>query len=58
MGKPFLTSARETYEPPYAEIIEFAVEGGFAGSGEETVLYNDEDGTELSGRNEVTDSWY
>ncbi len=53
-----MTSARETYEPPYAEIIEFAVEGGFAGSGEETVLYNDEDGTELSGRNEVTDSWY
>ncbi len=58
MGKPFLTSVREAYEPPYAEIIEFAVEGGFNFSGVDTDGYSIKEGTEMPGREDVKDSWY
>ncbi len=58
MKKQFLTSAQEAYEPPYAEIIEFAAEGGFNLSGVDPDGFSTNDGTEMPGREEVMDSWY
>ncbi len=58
MKKQFLTSAQEAYEPPYAEIIEFAVEGGFNLSGVDADGYSINDGTEMSERHDVTEPWY
>ncbi len=52
MKKQFLTSARVAYEPPYADIIEFAVERGFDAS------FNSDNGTEVLGREEAEDSWH
>ncbi len=58
MKKPFLTSAGAAYEPPYAEIIEFAVEGGFNLSGVDTDGFSINEGTEMSDRYDVTEPWY
>ncbi len=58
MEKPFLTSAGAAYEPPYADIIEFAVEGGFSLSGVDPDGYSINDGTEMPGRDDVTEPWY
>ncbi len=58
MEKTVLTSAGAAYEPPYAEIIEFAVEGGFAGSVTDPGGYDSNDGTEVPGRDDVTEPWY
>ncbi len=58
MGKTVLTSARTAYEPPYADIIEFDVEGGFSLSGVDADGYTINDGTEAPGRDDVTDPWY
>ncbi len=59
MKKPILTSAQAAYEPPYAEIIEFTVEGGFSLSTEiDPEGFSMSDGTEMV-RYDVTDeSWY
>ncbi len=56
MKETVLTSARVAYEPPYADIIEVAVEGGFSNSTE--VVYDNTNGTESLGRDDVADSWY
>ncbi len=53
-----MTSAQEAYEPPYAEIIEFAVEGGFTVSGVDADGFSTNDGTEMSDRYDVTEPWY
>ncbi len=58
MGKTVMTSAQEAYEPPYAEIIEFAVEGGFTVSGVDADGFSINDGTEMSDRYDVTEPWY
>ncbi len=59
MKKTVLTSARAAYEPPYVDIIEFAVEGGFIGSGGvDTDGYDNINGTETTGREDVTDPWH
>ena len=58
MEKTVLTSAGAAYEPPYADIIEFAVEGGFADSGVDPDGFSINDGTEMPGRYDVTDPWY
>ncbi len=57
MKETVLTPAREAYEPPYAEIVECAVEGGFTISGVDDG-YDSNDGTEKPGRDDVTDPWY
>ena len=54
MEKTIMTSAGAAYEPPFAEIIEFAVEEGFNGSGG----YDSNEGTESLDRENVTDPWY
>ncbi len=58
MEKTVLTSAGAAYEAPYADIIEFAAEGGFTVSGVDPYGYSINDGTEMPDREEVTDSWY
>jgi len=58
MEKTVLTSVGAAYEPPYAEIIEFAVEAGFAVSGIDPDGYDRNDGTEAPGRDDVTEPWY
>ncbi len=58
MKKTVMTSAQEAYEPPYAEIIEFAVEGGFTVSGVDADGFSTNDGTEMSDRYDVTEPWY
>jgi len=58
MEKTVLTSARGAYEPPYADIIEFAVEKGFIVSGVDSEGYDRNDGTEVTGREDVTEPWY
>ncbi len=59
MKKTVKTSVQEVYEPPYAEIIEFAVEGGFSLSSEvDPYGYSINDGTEMPERYDVPGSWY
>ncbi len=59
MKKPILISAQAAYEPPYAEIIEFTVEGGFSLSTEvDSDGFSINDGTEMSDRYDVTEPWY
>ncbi len=58
MEKTVLTSAGAAYEPPYADIIEFAVEGGFNVSGVDPDGFSINDGTEVPGRDDVTEPWY
>ncbi len=55
MKETVLTSAGAAYEPPYAEIIEFAVERGFTVSGDS---YDSNNGTEVLGREEEGDFWH
>ncbi len=58
MKETVLTSARVAYEPPYADIIEFAVEKGFqVTGGGSTNNYNPTNGIEGLGREEE-DSWH
>lgn len=45
-----MTSARAAYEPPYADIIEFAVERGFDASGGASPVYDYKNGNEVLGR--------
>ncbi len=58
MKKTVMTTVQEAYEPPYAEIIEFAVEGGFNLSGVDSDGYSINDGTEKPDRYDVPGSWY
>ncbi len=59
MKETVLTSARVAYEPPYADIIEVAVERGFdVSGGGASLVYDNTNGTESLGRDDVADSWY
>ncbi len=60
MKKTVLILARAAYEPPFIEIIEFAVESGFAVSpgaiSEDGFSLND--GTEMPVREDEGEDWF
>ena len=59
MEKTILNLARAAYEPPYAEIIEFAVESGFAVSpGAIEDGFGANDGTEVPERDNEGEDWF
>ena len=54
MEKSVFVPQRRPYAPPHIELLEIALERGFALSDN----YDDNDGTEKPGRDDIGDNWY
>lgn len=57
MEKSVFVPQRRPYAPPRVELFEIALEQGFALS-DNYDDYDDNDGTEKPGRDDIGDNWY
>lgn len=57
MEKSVFVPQRRSYAPPHIELLEIAVERGFAQS-QDYNIFDDNYGTEKPGRDDIGDNWY